>query len=233
VGAGTNPLEGAALGMSLLECFAKAVGLLTMATTHHGELKTLKYSNGAFENACMEFDEVNSKPPYRIIWGIPRCLIPLVYRAIMQQKEEVKPILQVTTYPNQHPNSGVVWNPWDKKAKAMVNIGDEEYKHVWRLQQCTFSTTGQLPRTVNVIAEDDPVDSCNPRDRVEIVGIYKAILGLIQGSVNGVFRTVLIAYLREKTHLNFFPDDLHLQFMGIHGLRKQLFYSCLVEQRRI
>ncbi|GJZ10449.1 seryl-tRNA synthetase [Tanacetum coccineum] len=43
VGAGTNPLEGASLGMSLLECFTKAGGLLTMATTHHGELKTLKY----------------------------------------------------------------------------------------------------------------------------------------------------------------------------------------------
>ncbi|GJU57401.1 DNA mismatch repair protein MutS, partial [Tanacetum coccineum] len=43
VGAGTNPLEGAALGMSLLECFAEAGALLTMATTHHSELKTLKY----------------------------------------------------------------------------------------------------------------------------------------------------------------------------------------------
>ncbi|KAD5961195.1 hypothetical protein E3N88_12668 [Mikania micrantha] len=71
VGAGTNPLEGAALGMSLLECFAEAGALLTMATTHHGELKTLKYSNNAFENACMEFDEVNLKPTYRVLWGIP------------------------------------------------------------------------------------------------------------------------------------------------------------------
>ncbi|KAK8466904.1 hypothetical protein PHAVU_008G188400 [Phaseolus vulgaris] len=43
VGAGTNPLEGAALGMSLLESFAHDSCLLTMATTHHGELKTLKY----------------------------------------------------------------------------------------------------------------------------------------------------------------------------------------------
>ncbi|PWA45718.1 DNA mismatch repair protein MutS, core [Artemisia annua] len=67
VGAGTNPLEGAALGMSLLECFAEAGALLTMATTQHGELKTLKYSNDTFENACMEFDEVNLKPTYRIL----------------------------------------------------------------------------------------------------------------------------------------------------------------------
>ena len=43
VGAGTNPLEGAALGMSLLESFAASGPLLTIATTHHGELKTLKY----------------------------------------------------------------------------------------------------------------------------------------------------------------------------------------------
>ncbi|KZV43123.1 hypothetical protein F511_04515 [Dorcoceras hygrometricum] len=71
VGAGTNPLEGASLGMSLLESFADCGALLTIATTHHGELKTLKYSNDAFENACMEFDEVNLKPTYRILWGVP------------------------------------------------------------------------------------------------------------------------------------------------------------------
>ncbi|KAK6155515.1 hypothetical protein DH2020_009763 [Rehmannia glutinosa] len=71
VGAGTNPLEGAALGMSLLESFADAGALLTIATTHHGELKALKYSNNAFENACVEFDEVELKPTYRILWGVP------------------------------------------------------------------------------------------------------------------------------------------------------------------
>ncbi|XP_034204087.1 endonuclease MutS2 isoform X2 [Prunus dulcis] len=71
VGAGTNPHEGAALGMSLLESFAETGALLTIATTHHGELKTLKYSNNAFENACMEFDDVKLKPTYRILWGVP------------------------------------------------------------------------------------------------------------------------------------------------------------------
>ncbi|KAJ8760803.1 hypothetical protein K2173_021841 [Erythroxylum novogranatense] len=71
VGAGTNPLEGAALGMSLLESFADTGALLTVATTHHGELKSLKYSNNAIENACMEFDELNLKPTYKILWGVP------------------------------------------------------------------------------------------------------------------------------------------------------------------
>lgn len=71
VGAGTNPLEGAALGMSLLESFAESGSFLTLATTHHGELKTLKYSNNSFENACVEFDEENLKPTFKILWGIP------------------------------------------------------------------------------------------------------------------------------------------------------------------
>lgn len=48
---------------------------LTLATTHHGELKTLKYASDdtahLFENACVEFDDVAMKPTYRLLWGIP------------------------------------------------------------------------------------------------------------------------------------------------------------------
>ncbi|CAM6091460.1 unnamed protein product [Calypogeia fissa] len=69
--AGTDPTEGAALGMALLEFFAAGGSLLTLATTHHGELKTLKYSDHRFENACVEFDEENLAPTYKLLWGIP------------------------------------------------------------------------------------------------------------------------------------------------------------------
>ncbi|PIA41539.1 hypothetical protein AQUCO_02200162v1 [Aquilegia coerulea] len=55
------------------------------------------------------------------------------------------------------------------------------------------SAPGQLPRTVDVIVEDDLVDACKPGDRVAIVGVYKALPGKSKGSVNGVFRTILIA----------------------------------------
>lgn len=48
---------------------------LTFATTHHGELKTLKYGNDDtarfFENACVEFDDVKMAPTFKLVWGIP------------------------------------------------------------------------------------------------------------------------------------------------------------------
>jgi hypothetical protein len=78
VGGGTDPTEGAALGMALLQSFAERKpggSLLTMATTHHGELKTLKYSDPRFENACVEFDEERLAPTFRLLWGIPGELI--------------------------------------------------------------------------------------------------------------------------------------------------------------
>jgi DNA mismatch repair protein MutS2 len=47
---------------------------MTLATTHHGQLKSLKYAPGSvgrFENACVEFDVASMTPTYRLLWGIP------------------------------------------------------------------------------------------------------------------------------------------------------------------
>jgi len=75
VGSGTDPQEGAALGAAILRSIAvERRAALTMATTHHGELKTLKYTEGIgefFENVCVEFDDIAMKPTYRLLWGIP------------------------------------------------------------------------------------------------------------------------------------------------------------------
>lgn len=70
VGAGTDPTEGSALAIALLQSLATRVWL-TVATTHYGELKALKYQDSRFENASVEFDDVSLSPTYRLLWGIP------------------------------------------------------------------------------------------------------------------------------------------------------------------
>lgn len=52
---------------------------------------------------------------------------------------------------------------------------------------------GQLPRSVDVICDDDLVDKCKPGDRVQIVGTYRCLPGKHGGYTSGIFRTVLIA----------------------------------------
>ncbi|WP_449418507.1 endonuclease MutS2 [Phormidium nigroviride] len=70
VGAGTDPSEGSALAIALLQYLADHA-LLTVATTHFGELKALKYQDDRFENASVEFDDSSLQPTYRLLWGIP------------------------------------------------------------------------------------------------------------------------------------------------------------------
>ena len=70
VGAGTDPVEGSALAIALLQHLADHAQL-TIATTHFGELKALKYQDERFENASVEFDESTLSPTYRLLWGIP------------------------------------------------------------------------------------------------------------------------------------------------------------------
>ncbi len=70
VGAGTDPSEGTALATALLRSLADRARL-TIATTHFGELKALKYSDSRFENASVAFDSDTLSPTYRLLWGIP------------------------------------------------------------------------------------------------------------------------------------------------------------------
>ena len=52
---------------------------------------------------------------------------------------------------------------------------------------------GQLPRSIDVILDDDLVDGVKPGDRVQVIGVYKAMSAVFNGVVNGTFRAVLIA----------------------------------------
>ncbi len=70
IGSGTDPLEGSALAIALLKEFANKSDI-TLATTHYGDIKALKYDDSRFENVSVAFDEDSLKPKYILNWGIP------------------------------------------------------------------------------------------------------------------------------------------------------------------
>jgi DNA mismatch repair protein MutS2 len=110
VGTGTDPEEGSALGVVVVDHFRKVCGAQVMATTHYSGLKMYASSEDGVMNASVEFDEKTLKPTYRLVVGVAgassgleiarRFGVPdeIVNRALSEVKESSR---QATEYLNR------------------------------------------------------------------------------------------------------------------------------------
>eukprot|EP01104_Vermistella_antarctica_P014777 TRINITY_DN4707_c0_g2_i1.p1 TRINITY_DN4707_c0_g2~~TRINITY_DN4707_c0_g2_i1.p1 ORF type:complete len:797 (-),score=241.98 TRINITY_DN4707_c0_g2_i1:285-2675(-) len=92
----------------------------------------------------------------------------------------------VTVYPTKDEND----NPLETEFGLSVY---RDHQTISLQEMPERSPAGQLPRSVDVILDNDLVDLAKPGDRVQLIGIYRAVPGKSGGSTRGVFRTVLIA----------------------------------------
>ena len=93
------------------------------------------------------------------------------------------------------PTQGLYPREDDEGHPLVTEYGLSTYKNH---QTCTIqemperAPTGQLPRSIDVIMDDDLVDACKPGDRVQLVGLFRALPSKSNGGTKGIFRTVLL-----------------------------------------
>ena len=107
LGAGTDPLEGAALGRALLDK-ALARGWHTIITTHLGSLKRYAFSRDGVENAAMEFDDDSLQPTYRFLMGVPGSSMALAVARRMGLEEDVLAAAEAEVARSDEPSRKVI-----------------------------------------------------------------------------------------------------------------------------
>ncbi len=103
----------------------------------------------------------------------------------------------MTTADSRNPPTSLSYPTVDDSANPLVTeygfsvYSDYQLIHIQEMPE--RSPAGQLPRSVEVILENDLVDFAKPGDRISVIGTYRALPNKSQGSTSGVFRTIIVA----------------------------------------
>jgi len=123
IGSGTDPDEGSALAIAILE-YLLGVGARTIATTHYSELKLFAYSRAGIENASVEFDIQTLRPTYRLLIGIPGSSNAFAISRRLGLSEDI--VQQAKKYIGQdHAEFETVLNALEEKKIAYDELNEE------------------------------------------------------------------------------------------------------------
>lgn len=134
LGAGTDPSEGAALAMAVLE-YLKSLDAKIIATTHYGDLKTYAFNEPGVENASVEFDIETLRPTYRLMVGVPGKSNALNIAARLGLKQSVinharsyvsKEEHDVTDLIQSLESSNILAEKKQQKAEENLRLAEEE-----------------------------------------------------------------------------------------------------------
>lgn len=127
LGSGTDPQEGAALAMAILEHFRK-IGATVMATTHYPELKL--YANNAENtiNASMEFNSTTLSPTYRLLIGVPGRSNALEISKRLGLPEAILQVAQTGISQDEHSINEMVANlEHERRSAEQQNVKAERF----------------------------------------------------------------------------------------------------------
>ncbi len=126
LGAGTDPAEGAALAQAILQHLLEAK-VLTVATTHHGELKLFAHGAEGVMNASMEFDPDTLSPTYRVRVGLPGQSNALAIAARLGMPQDILDRAQAALSPEQIAMSGLLTDIQQERDEAVAARRAEEF----------------------------------------------------------------------------------------------------------
>jgi DNA mismatch repair protein MutS2 len=138
LGAGTDPEEGSALGIAVLERLMN-IGALTIATTHYSELKVFAHSHPRAENANVEFDRQSLRPTFRLSIGVPGESNAFAIAARLGLKEDLIDRARLLLRPEHRELSDLIQNL--KEDREMASSARSEAE---RLQAEVESLKSQL-----------------------------------------------------------------------------------------